>query len=583
MSLIPNKYVIIDYGSHTLKGMLCESGPLGESILRTERLPIVRLNKLMSTETLAARVLYQPSVADTTGSGSGSDGEEEFSDEENQRRAVWREYEYNIIHFVQSFFPEQTNFIIGLPLSNLYIRDLVLPAMKAKPREMAQAIAYEAEEGLPYSLEDIEVVGYPWAIDEENMHVVSFGALRELVSNSVKPILGEQAVVLNLSIDAAMLSCFLQLFKPDLYKESTIGQLHIGASNTILNVVNDAKLSFSRSLAYGGNDLTEIIASALSLDFYAAEKKKLELNIDLVDLRLPTKEFLHHHSISAVQYREILHLSRQWVAKLCLEVERSLLALCCPSPECFYVSGGVALTKGIHAVARENLQKHFETYPIQLSNGQRPEIWAIALGARAQYKLPATQRCNFLGTPFGSTLSRGQFDVNIIKVPFAFLTGALAIFLISLSLGIMNDRSRVTKYQDHIQEYAKGIPGILADASTPAQILTQAQAICGKRLRNVQRSKIKILDLLNEISKRTPTEEELYVKFRKFSFKDNAVELEVELDNVGDSTVVQEKLGTSQMFRNVEAKKRKILPNQKARITYRLEAVEKKYNLSIDC
>ena len=159
----------------------------------------------------------------------------------------WNKYEYNTIRFLQSFFPEETSYILSLPLDNLHIRDFMLPLMK--PKEANESIAFGTEESLPYSLEKTEVIGHTWAEDEENMHIISFGASRDFVENFVRPLVAEQAVVLGLYPDASMVACFLRVFGLEFYEKKSIGQLDIGATHTIFNVVYDGKLAFTRSSA----------------------------------------------------------------------------------------------------------------------------------------------------------------------------------------------------------------------------------------------------------------------------------------------------------------------------------------------
>jgi general secretion pathway protein L len=78
-----DRYLAIDYGSTNIKGILFSNSFGTTKILRSETLPIIQL------------------------------GENEGD-----------EYEYNIIRFVQSFFPEETEVILNLPIQRVTIRDI---------------------------------------------------------------------------------------------------------------------------------------------------------------------------------------------------------------------------------------------------------------------------------------------------------------------------------------------------------------------------------------------------------------------------------------------------------------------------
>ena len=558
MAIIQSRYLIIDCGSHSIKGLLYESGPVGERILSMEKLPSLKLE----TEKELA---------------SASDLEEEISPEEREKQRLWNEYEYNLMRLVHSFFAEESNYVLQLPLSKLHVRDFTFPIVKTK--ELGQAISFQAEESLPYSLEKTEVVGHSWAADEQDMHILAFGAERELVENTVKPLSKEHSVITALFPNSSMLAGLVRLFKASFYEGLSLGQLDIGASSSTLNILDNGKLSFTRSLAYGGNDLTEIVASVLGLTKEKAESKKLALDLDFIDLRPRSDDFYEKHSITKSKYDEIIYKSRSMIEKLCLEIERSFLALGCPTPESIYLSGGASLSKGLSTFMKENLQRNVDYYPLSLSDEKTREIWATALGAMEQQKLPLSDKDNFLDTPSGSALKGKQFHLGVFRMPLAFSIAALLVFSFSIALGIFHDRSRVKKYREEIQAFAQKIPGILSN-SNPEQILVQAQSICRQRMRNMARSRTRILDLLQEINHRSPSPAEMDIVFRKLRFDSKSLQFEVELANVGESANLQQKLGESHFFKNVEIKRRRILPNQRARVIYSLENAEKKESFS---
>ena len=122
MSILARKELVVDYGSTHIKGALVESSPLGgRRILRLETLPIVSLR----------------------------------TDGDNQAE----EYEYNLVRFVQSFFPEEESFLLNLPMDRVYVRDIRVPVVTAK--QIDEVMPFEVEPLLPVSLENAEVIGQP--------------------------------------------------------------------------------------------------------------------------------------------------------------------------------------------------------------------------------------------------------------------------------------------------------------------------------------------------------------------------------------------------------------------------------------
>lgn len=579
MQFLQHKFLIIDYGTSNVKGALCESGPLGKNILALETLPIVK-------NTMDYDRMRQEASDNSLKAGEEEELEELTPEELEMRKQqmieqkFWDEYEYNLVRFVQTFFPDEANYIIALPANHLHIRNFTLPL--SKPREAMSLIAFEAESSLPYSLDSLDVVGHIWGNSTEEMNVLAFGAKHSLITKAVHPLRSNQSMILTLSVNAAMLAGLIRILNPEIYEGRSIAQLDVGANTTLLNIIDDGKLAFSRTLPYGGDDITKIIAEVLRVDEVAAEKRKLNLELNILDTRQRSFEFYQKHKIKNSDYLQILNQTRTWAENICLEVERSFLALRCPMPECFYLSGGASLLGGFKIFTRESLQKNIERYPFQLGNGETPEKWGVILGAREQYHLPIEQKDDFITTDFGSSLRGGQFSWNALRTPFSFAIGALVIFIASIFLGVIVDRSYIANYSDEIEALSKTIPGVTADQS-PEEILIQVESLCEKRVRSVKRSSLKVLSLLEAITNQSPAKEDMELIFKRLTFDGKAIELMVEVANVSASTELQGKLNASRSFQNVEAKRRKILANQRAEVTYLIKPVTNKQISSASC
>jgi general secretion pathway protein L len=246
LPLFNEQFLVIDYGTTRIKGVLCENGPGGRRVLRLESLPIVLLEN-----------------ADL--------GEEEDSG----ALADLTEYEYNVTRFVQSFFPEESNYLLNLSLDRVYVRDLVIPIVNAK--QINEVIPHEVENYLPVSLDEAEVIGKAWEIGDESSQVITFTAPNESLVQRVQPLLRGTTSVRMLSLDAVGLANFIQLLDPTEYQDRVVGQIDIGGSLTILNILKDGELVFSRQLPIGGRDLDYIIAEEYNVDVDMAETIKLGL------------------------------------------------------------------------------------------------------------------------------------------------------------------------------------------------------------------------------------------------------------------------------------------------------------------
>ena len=549
-----NKFLIIDYGSHSIKGILCESGPLGDNILAKEQLETVKLK----------------AKKDNNKELDLKETEESFIKQNEQD-----EYEYNIIRFTQAFFPEENNYILKIDSNKLYIRDFSIPPVKTK--ELLEIISFQTEESLPSSIDDIEVIGHRWFSDLEKSHVISFGTERENIQNLVKPLANNQSLMIGLFPDTSMLAGFLRFFPEELYMGRIIAQLDIGANKSLLNVLKDGNLAFCRSLPFGGNQITEIVASILDIDIEKADEKKINLDLDLTDLREHLSSFYSQNKIGKEQYKKIIHETRYYIESLCLEVKRSLLALRCPMPEIVYLSGGTSSLKGLPQFLKENLEKNVEHYPISLNDGEAIGIWAVALGAKKQKDLVPSSRDDFLDSKFGRNLKGGQLQFKIFKLPLIFATAALLIFSFSFILGLINNNNRRTLYKEKIERISDNLPGLLASSSLE-HIYIQARSLCMKQLRYHIQNKERFLDILKGISTNVPAPDALALDFIKLKFDSKSIEFDVQVSEVGKSIDLQNALKANNNFKSVEIKNRKILPDQQARITYVIELLDKRSN-----
>jgi general secretion pathway protein L len=111
-----NQYLAIDYGTTHIKGILFRQVLGSVTILRHESLQIVSLPEKQSDE-----------------------------------------YEYNIVRFIQSFFPEESNFLINIAMDNLFIRDLVIPLNSEKA--IKEILPFEVENVVPFPIETMVVQG----------------------------------------------------------------------------------------------------------------------------------------------------------------------------------------------------------------------------------------------------------------------------------------------------------------------------------------------------------------------------------------------------------------------------------------
>jgi len=177
--------------------------------------------------------------------------------------------------------------IIAITGQKVIVREIVLPLMEDK--ELMAGVMWEAPKYVPYDLDES-------IIDAEKLEefVEKDGnkMMRVLLVASPKSIIQPYMEVLKKvrlipKIVDVISSANIRAFKNHLIdkkeeekEDSNIDIIiSIGASSTILSLVEKGNLKFTRNILVGGNDITKAIAKSLNISFDEAEKLKRETEI----------------------------------------------------------------------------------------------------------------------------------------------------------------------------------------------------------------------------------------------------------------------------------------------------------------
>ncbi len=161
--------------------------------------------------------------------------------------------------------------ISSLPASSFVIKRLSLPFKGS--RRIRQVIRYEMEPFLPFPLEETIIDFY--IVDErlpDRTLVLAFAINKRVVERHLK--------ILNLAgikpeiVDLDSTSLF-NVYFPKKDKE-TIALINLGATQTVINIISEGKLLFTRSILKAGDDITQALAEELGVSFKETEGLKRE-------------------------------------------------------------------------------------------------------------------------------------------------------------------------------------------------------------------------------------------------------------------------------------------------------------------
>jgi type IV pilus assembly protein PilM len=145
--------------------------------------------------------------------------------------------------------------------------------------ELKQALRFEAQKHIPFSLNDIIIDGHILKenFTEKKMLVLIAAIKKDLVQQRLK-IIEEAGLKANIiDIDSvALVNAFDYNYAQDEdVKNKTIGLLNIGSSLSSLNILENGVPRLSRDIHIAGNNFTQKIVDVFGMDFKAAEELKL--------------------------------------------------------------------------------------------------------------------------------------------------------------------------------------------------------------------------------------------------------------------------------------------------------------------
>ncbi len=155
-----------------------------------------------------------------------------------------------------------------------------VPFPRMSQDELKQALKFEAQKHIPFSLADINLDCQILKNDlaDNKMLVMLAAVKKDFLSQRLK-IFQELGVAVNLvDIDTVSLSnAFIFNYgQEDLIKQKTVALLNIGAAQTNLNIIENGIHSLSRDINIAGNGFTQKLSDSFAIDYKSAENLKIK-------------------------------------------------------------------------------------------------------------------------------------------------------------------------------------------------------------------------------------------------------------------------------------------------------------------
>ncbi len=182
-----------------------------------------------------------------------------------------------VVETIQRLNSEQnvknSNYATSLSGHSVIIKKISLPAMS--PEELAESIQWEAEQYIPFDINDVNLDYVPVAGSGtgDNVEVILVAVKKEKINDYTSVISQTGKVPALVDVDAfALQNCYEM--NHTVQEGKVLALVNIGASVTNVNVLSGSNSLFWRDITFGGNQYTDAIQRELSLSFEQAEALK---------------------------------------------------------------------------------------------------------------------------------------------------------------------------------------------------------------------------------------------------------------------------------------------------------------------
>lgn len=279
--------------------------------------------------------------------------------------------------------------VTTIPSNHIITRNVEFPIMSDD--ELEQAMKWEAEEYLPFSIEEARLDYLLIDQDEETLKILLVAVKQDILDKIQATFtrIGLKPKILNIQ-PMALLS--LLKYQDAIVDEETVAVIDLGASSTQVVVGDQKNIYLSRSIDIGGQNFTNHLMEIMQIDFLKAEEHKFENGIEDSDDKYSEGETFSEMDISLSEVASVSgeSLLGSLVDDLTEEISRSLEYYSMKSRgkavDKIYLTGGGSRLQGIKGLISEHIDRDilllnpFENFNIENARNDLAEEFGVAIG-----------------------------------------------------------------------------------------------------------------------------------------------------------------------------------------------------------
>ena len=332
--------------------------------------------------------------------------------------------------------------ILGVPGHLTFTKLIKVPRLSARQRR--KIIRFEAQQGVPYALEEVVWSHAPVAESESGWEVTLTAARRSLMETLCAKIREAGFHPFAIVPPWFVLRHGARQHHPE---SDATHVLSIGARSTHL-VCGETSRFFLRTFAWGGNAVTQRVADELRMEFARAESLKRQVLDERAEFPADAPESM------AVQIA-----ADQFVRQVCGEISRSLAGFYpegdANRPALLYLTGGGSLIRNLPAALAEKLQMRIERWEPwrQIKLGPDGTNWSNRPDTNALADLIGLAEGAARREQAGVSLLPGAWRWEMrIRRWWPWMAAAALLMVVGLLVPVLRCRTKVNETQRRTSE-----------------------------------------------------------------------------------------------------------------------------------
>ncbi len=405
----------------------------------------------------------------------------------------------------------------NLPMERAIIRNITFPFSDVE--KIANAIPFEAEENIPFKLEDLSMDFQPLkSSHQDEGRILLAAAHRDTIINYLAILKDLNLTPVRMGLESnALFECYRYFNR---IEGETVIQLDIGHSKTIVNLIGDNTLLYTRSIAIGTEAIIDVFRENMSISNAEAVSMYEKARLDLTSLENNLqREAFRTIGIQKPKFQKIFSGVTETINELIEQVALTVKSFQTEFGQTEFnriiISGGGANIIGIgHAFSREFelpvvSLPFLEGYEDVRIHTQFPIVFGTVLSVLNR----KSSAINFL---------KGEFTPDVVHATkkIYYLSGTLAalgmlIFLLNVGISSALESRTEGKYEELLQERFKRYfhgRGNVENPVREAQKILSAEKKDLANLENIVQSSTKVIDVLKDITDLFPRDESFVLK-----------------------------------------------------------------------